>query len=124
MAELEHAFDLPPGQPFAEDATERAERRRDRLRTIGAQLARRGVHIVYMQHSCGFRAKRCLEFPRLGSPHARAGDDFVEADFDEPHAGGAHGVIVTIAMLARDDEFVRHRLGEGQLLHAAKVMPS
>ena len=58
-------------------------------------------------------------FPSFGTPHAGIGHNLIKSDLNELRARGAHGVVVSVSLLPRNDELVRESLTLGQALYSA-----
>ncbi len=76
-----------------------------------------------MQHCGGPGGDRVGGLPGLAVAHAGAAETVGDANLNEVHTGSAHGVVVKIALAARDDDLVLHPRRIGQPIHLAGVEP-
>ena len=76
-----------------------------------------------IQYPRGRLTDGALDLPGFGVAHAAVREAIGQSHFDQPCAGGAHPVVVGIAVTACDDEFVTHPAGVRQTRHLDGVEP-
>ena len=89
------------------------------LHDLGQWRAGRGVGDV--EHGGGPVGDGVGDLPAFGIAHAGAGIAVRQPDLDQAHAGGAHRVVIEVALAAHHDDLVLHAGGVGQARHPARL---
>ena len=75
-----------------------------------------------VEDACGSLGDGGGVLPSLGPAYSGVRHNLIEADLDEGRTGGANGVVVTVALLAGDQEFLSiSRSGPRKAFHAAGI---